>query len=309
MALCVVVMPAFLQAARITKVKGRNFIALEKNGTPWKIDEPVCAMREGREIGCGKVVKVKGLSALVQLQNLDDESNPVRSGDEANRTDLDILSTDHEKPKVATPSGQSSEVGIHGGLSLDHLTNIPASIGSGINLTSTGNRTSVIFGVDRKYRLSEFLSLEGEFNYVRRGTTINATVSGTSAVETINTDYLEVPLMLRGDFDLGVLRPFLLFGPSFASALNRSIAATDINNGQSVSQDASNAIRGFEVGLYAGGGVAFALGERISLNLSARYYYGLTDIDAGGSGIHHRGIVVLGGVTWKLGRPKFELAN
>jgi hypothetical protein len=77
-----------LQAAQVFKANGAMFIAVDKNGPGWKLDDAVCVFRGGAQLACGKVTKVKGNSALVRITR-QEGSALVRAGDEVRHSAAD----------------------------------------------------------------------------------------------------------------------------------------------------------------------------------------------------------------------------
>jgi hypothetical protein len=193
-----------------------------------------------------------------------------------------------------------SEYGFYGGLSSDRPTNIPTSLGGSISGVSGAATRGAMLGFERKKELTPFLYFQNEINYVQRGLSLNANVAGTPVSETIHTDYLEVPLLLRAQANIGFLHPYLIFGPSVGVAVNRSVGATNGATGESLSIDASSAVNPFDAGLNGGAGIELKLGDSVGLEVEGRYYYGLTDIDPARSGVFHRGAEMRAGITWRF---------
>lgn len=165
-----------------------------------------------------------------------------------------------------------------------------------------GTRTALVAGAFGTFRFSPHLGFQPEVLYSQKGAqgdVIDEELGNT--VVTLKIDYLEVPLLLRGEFPGGSrIRPFLLAGPAFAFKMGCKVEGK--NSGASISIDCDQlseesngeaGFKSFDVGAMVGGGLDFALG-RETLSLGARYTHGLVSI-AKGSSTNNRVIsIVLG---------------
>ncbi len=301
----------------ITKTQ-RLLLAAGNLGDPWRQGEPVCAIHAGKTAACGKVIKSKGQGAIVQIDKVTDSRVAIQAGDEIRRMTRGLTS---EAPQSGTvpstlssaPAGEAgsqktsasqsspssasqrfNEYGVHGGLSVASLANLPSTIpesGYTLLVNSYQQTNGLFVGFDFKYALNSALSFQTELNFVERGTSFSGSVLGQTYQSVLNLHYLEIPFMLRADLDLRILRPFLLLGPNLAF----SMVPTSVTTISGTTTDvAMSGLNTFDFGFYGGGGIAIPLG-RLSINLQSRYYYGITNVFQ--SGGKNRDIAFLVGLS------------
>ncbi len=102
---------------------------------------------------------------------------------------------------------------------------------------------------------------------------------------TLYANYLQLPLMIRGEFDLGQSN-FFLFGklgggPAYMVKGSRKV--TFIDQGvEEETQDIDFAeeenLNRLDVGAYGGAGIGFRLGKG-AIQIASNYYYGFLDVD------------------------------
>ncbi len=179
-------------------------------------------------------------------------------------------------------------VGAHGGASFSNQIFSNGFGISGVTAPTNNMRTGFFGGAYLRLPVFFFLSLQPELNYVQRG------FVGASAgvgLFTTQLDYVELPVLLRAEVDLGPVQPYAVAGPSFALAVNRAISGSAI--GTVANGDISSLVREFELGLYFGAGLEFPLGDVLALSIEGRYYRGLTDTSVSGLGEYNTGFLAL----------------
>ena len=107
------------------------------------------------------------------------------------------------------------------------------------------------------------MAFQLEALYAMKGASLR---TGAGSSPSVGLDYVEIPLMLRGDVRLsGKMRPFAYSGP----ALSLKVLERD--------DPATGEFKAVDVGWVFGGGLAFAAGHR-AITMGARYELGLRNI-------------------------------
>lgn len=122
--------------------------------------------------------------------------------------------------------------------------------------------------------------------------------------ETLKIEYIAVPILLHLPLTYGSsFAPYLIAGPEFAFDIGceftDATGETDCD-----SQDMPDGPldrESIDIGLSAGGGLAFAMGPG-ALLLEGRYTWGLTDLTADATEMKNRSAYVLAGYSIPLGR-------
>lgn len=165
-----------------------------------------------------------------------------------------------------------------------------------VNLESSDNiepdnRTALAIGLFTNFQANEFLSLQITPMYIQKG-------SGGNDLQfsEFSADYFEIPVLARGNFDLGTLKPYVLLGPSVGFQLSSEFTS----NGETVSEDLSK----LDFSLQFGGGLELEL-EGLSLFGQLTYAYGLSDLNNDGNlefvdKMYTRGIAIFVGVSVPL---------
>ena len=159
---------------------------------------------------------------------------------------------------------------------------IPITLVGGLNLASTtatgaSQATGVLFGVGTEFSLGPLVKLQPELLFQMQG--------ATSPGGSINANYLNVPVFVRYDIDLGPatpVKPVLLAGPNLMLRVSCSIT---VNSGTAptCAQASPNGKdpATLDFGLTFGGGLEFKAGGK-TLGVGLRYMFGLTDVFTGG---------------------------
>ena len=145
-------------------------------------------------------------------------------------------------------------------------------------------RTGLVAGVYLKLPLGTVLSVQPELLYSMKGA---AAGSGDDAAA-LNTDYFELPVLLRADLPTGTaVRPYLFVGPTFSlrtrceleadgGGFQASVDCDDLAAEQP--QEDTPEFKKFDLGVALGGGVTVGMGTASALNFGVRYTHGTSSI-------------------------------
>lgn len=169
-----------------------------------------------------------------------------------------------------------------------------------VNLESSENigtdtRSALAIGLFTNFQANEFLSLQITPMYIQKG----AKGSDLSFSE-FTADYFEVPILARGNFDLGIIKPYILLGPSIGFQLNSAVTSDGT--------DISDKLSSMDYSIQFGGGLEFEF-EGMSLFGQFTYAYGLSDLNNDGNiefidKMYTRGIALFAGVSIPFGKDK-----
>ncbi|HSJ09172.1 MAG TPA: porin family protein [Longimicrobiales bacterium] len=144
------------------------------------------------------------------------------------------------------------------------------------------------------------IGIQPELMFMGKGYAIND-VSGDDDLE-LKLDYVEIPVLVHLPLSMGTtFSPYVFGGPAFAFEIN-----CEATNG-SVSFDCDEDGTGIDrkktdIGLTAGGGLAFAMGPG-ALLVEGRYTFGMTNINQSGLGeLKNRSAFIAAGYSIPLGR-------
>jgi hypothetical protein len=115
----------------------------------------------------------------------------------------------------------------------------------------------------------------------------------------LRLSYLEMPVLLVVAFRSSAPGAYVVAGPT-AGYLMSGTQQSDRGGG---AQDATMLLRRWDAGLEVGGGVDLSAGRAVAF-LEARYGFGLVNVYSfsGDATSHNRGLRVLGGVSYRIGR-------
>jgi hypothetical protein len=157
----------------------------------------------------------------------------------------------------------------------------------GEGLGPTSNRHGFIGGVVLATPFASNFSTQLEALYSMKG--MKSLSSNSANYAMFKLDYIEIPLMLRGDAPVSMpVKPFAFTGPAFDFQVSCGSDVVAAGNSTSASCDdiesssSSLKFRSFDVGWVVGGGLGFdARGRKISV--STRYEIGLRGITTVGA--------------------------
>ncbi|MDR1730264.1 MAG: PorT family protein [Prevotellaceae bacterium] len=162
-----------------------------------------------------------------------------------------------------TVQARSNNFGIKGGINFSDQS-IKFN-GSGINTSSyTGFHAGIFYKLD----LPLFLGIQAEVLYSQKGSHYS---SGNSRIKN-HFDYLDIPVYLRWNLALPLVKPYAGIGPYFAFPLNKEVTGTD-----SFSDWEKSGYNNSDVGIGATLGVEMF--DRLQVSLS--YQWGLKNIYGG----------------------------
>ena len=161
--------------------------------------------------------------------------------------------------------------------------------------TSFAGGGFVRFGIGR-------LGIQPEILSVRKGAEFD---DDGGSDEALKIEYVAVPVLLHLPLTYGAsFAPYIIAGPEFAFDIGCELT-TDIGDFDCDNDDFPDgplARKSIDIGLSAGGGLAFAMGPG-ALLLEGRYTWGLTNIsEADASEIKNRAAYFLAGYSIPLGR-------
>ena len=178
-------------------------------------------------------------------------------------------------------------LGVRGGL-------INTSLHFSKNNTGTifDDRIGLIGGLLGEIRINEGFAIQPELNYVQRNwkNTAVFTLPFITKIETTTktqVQYVEVPLLLKGGFNLGPVRLDVLAGPSFSLAVKGkddiAVTTTNLFNNTSTTttntqeHDLEQDYKKSDINAQAGAALSFQLGGS-RFFVDGRYIYGLTNL-------------------------------
>lgn len=182
-----------------------------------------------------------------------------------------------------------SEVDL-GGMLGANFANV--NLESSENITHE-NRSALAIGLFTNFHANDFLSLQVTPMYIQKGGHGDNLKFGE-----FTADYFEIPVLARGNFNLGALNPYVLLGPSVGFRLNSTVTSDDA--------DISDKLSSMDFSLQFGGGLELKL-ESISLFTQFTYAYGMTDLNGDGNiefinKLYTRGIAIFAGISVPLGK-------
>lgn len=155
------------------------------------------------------------------------------------------------------------------------------------------NRSAIAIGLFTNFHANDFLSLQVTPMYIQKGGH-----GDNLKFSEFTADYFEIPVLARGNFNLGALNPYVLLGPSLGFRLNSTVTSDGA--------DISDKLSSMDFSLQFGGGLELKL-ESISLFSQFTYAYGMTDLNGDGNiefinKLYTRGIAIFAGISVPLGK-------
>jgi opacity protein-like surface antigen len=177
------------------------------------------------------------------------------------------------------------------------------SVPSGETSPNLDTRTRPTFGMYFEHRILSNLSVRPELNYVQRG--FSNTPQGANATTIdIAANYLELPVMAKGQIELGSFTPYALTGPFIGLLTGKGLTTT---NSKGISNDVSidNLVNTFNFGWNFGAGSSYAITRTIKADLGARYSMAFTNALAnsqtnGNTSVKLNSVQVLAGLGFEM---------
>lgn len=162
------------------------------------------------------------------------------------------------------------------------------------NSSSAGTleKTSYAGGASLEYQTMDRFSLQAELNYMNKGWR----GAGAPVGNEVSLKYFEVPLFFKAKFPWNNLVPSVMAGPWIAYLHS----ATDNTLGMSL--DTTSTTKRFEYGVYVGAGLDLALSNKIEMGISARYGWGLSDVNEFSlqESVYNRALQLLASLRFRL---------
>lgn len=194
------------------------------------------------------------------------------------------------KPSFGIKAGLSSS-----GLQGDAVKSLGSLIDLSNGMITTGNRNGYFAGGYVGIPMGKNISIEPGLYYTQKGYELRGALNikglaflGANAKSQLQSQYLDIPLLLKADF--GGLQLFA--GPQFSYLMNANLHSTAGALGFNIlnnNTDATGQFNRWDAGVTGGAGYQFTNG----LNLSASYDYGLSKIDVNKNlNAYNRGVKV-----------------
>lgn len=205
-------------------------------------------------------------------------------------------STVHRSHVKHETSRDEDFLGFQFGPSIGTVTQ---SVAAGGTVNPTNTRTRPMFGAYYEHKFIPYFSLRAGLDYDQRGWSSSNNQAG-AALRTVDVaaNYIELPILAKGQYSFGVVTPFVMTGPfaGLAVGSGQVISANGVDN----PQDISNLINSFEFGWDFGTGAAFQVASHIQLEAGMRYSLGVTNLlanAAAGTGDKLNSLEFLVGMT------------
>ena len=200
---------------------------------------------------------------------------------------------------VAIPARAEVRVGVLAGANVAKLQSSEED--PDVTLSS---KTFLAAGLVVDVGLTKRVSLVLEPMYIQKGGKLELrNFFGEDVAASLRFSYIELPVLLKVSKSTGRVRPYLLLGPSVG--YRTSVKTKDEVTGEEESPDDANEIfEKWDFGVGAGGGLSFNVG-RSTVFAEGRYTWGLARVNKDeddDASIKHRGVQVLVGFTFPLGR-------
>jgi hypothetical protein len=193
---------------------------------------------------------------------------------------------------IAAPLQAQTTLGVKGGI---NIANVDTNISDISDLADS--KTGFVGGGFATFGLGSLFALQPELLYSQKG--FMAEEGGQTAELGLN--YFEIPVLLKAQFKLAMLRPAIYAGPvlSFETGCTFSFdgASEDCDAGDDFSNRKQN-----EWGAVFGANLDFFLGS-LTLILDARYQLGLTnlaDVPEGDDEVKNNVWQIMAGLGWTL---------
>jgi opacity protein-like surface antigen len=166
---------------------------------------------------------------------------------------------------VYSQRGLEIKLGPEAGINIANFSGTPDP--------NTNTRTGLIFGANLELGFSKNFSVQPGLRFIMKG----ASSSSAAGTVTDKLNYLEIPVLLKVNFPLTEVLPYLIAGPVLGINMSASEDQTP-TGGTTTTVDVSNSISGTDFNLLVGGGVGFRLTKRIDLFAQFAYAFGLSNI-------------------------------
>ena len=172
---------------------------------------------------------------------------------------------------------------VKGGLNLANTSTTDDSGVFGDEFFDTDNRTTFHLGLMADFPLGNILSFQPGLIYQNRGNQSETTISflgqSFTSSSTLRLTYLDVPLTLKANFELGELNTYVYGGGYLGFALTGEAEIESIENGETVTETSDiefgedNSFSRLDYGALVGAGI-----EMNSIFIELSYSLGLANI-------------------------------
>lgn len=170
------------------------------------------------------------------------------------------------------------ELGFRAGLNMSEAADLRATNG---DLIEAAQLNGVNAGVFANFQLGSIVALQPEVTFSQKG--FSASWDSSDSSSTLNTSYLDMPVMIEAGFALGnKFRIFANAGPNVSYLIKAEEEFYNAMNGETTTTEYNFDIESLEridVGVNFGGGISFRT-NRWKYTLDARYNMGLKEIMA-----------------------------
>ncbi len=143
----------------------------------------------------------------------------------------------------------------------------------GEDAQSTDNKTGYSAGVFLQIPTeSGIFTLQPELVFTRKGATNNI----GSVSESIELDYLDIPVLAKIGLPIGSLKPNIFAGPYASLKVREQYQVTEELTGATFTEE--DQIRSWDYGAVFGGGLDFSAGNSV-ITVDARYNVGLAQLE------------------------------
>ena len=175
---------------------------------------------------------------------------------------------------IAAPLQAQTTLGVKGGINVANVnTDVPE-----FELLGTSSKTGFVGGAYANLGLGGLFAIQPELLYSQKG--FKAEETGIEAQFKVN--YFEIPLLLKAQFPMEMIRPAIYAGPvvSFETSCKLGLAEGGISAEVDCDSDEAGVDerKKTDVGAVFGGNLDLFVGSLV-LTLDARYQLGLTNLD------------------------------
>ncbi len=168
---------------------------------------------------------------------------------------------------IAAPLQAQTTLGVKGGINVANISYDVADFPDVID-----SKTGFVGGAFATFGLGSLFAVQPELLYSQKG--FEASEGGLSAQ--LGTNYIEIPVLLKAQFQLAMLRPAIYAGPVLSLETGCTVSISDVSvdcNDDDGFVDRKTS----EWGAAFGANLDFFLGP-VTLILDARYQLGLTNL-------------------------------
>jgi hypothetical protein len=166
---------------------------------------------------------------------------------------------------TTTNSQIKLKIGPEAGICIANFTGTPDP--------TSNSRTGLIFGANLEIGISKYISIQPGLRFVMKGA--STTVTGGTFTDKLN--YLEIPALLKVNFALTEVNPYVFAGPVLGVMLSANEDQTP-TGGTTTTSDISSLLSGTDFDIMFGAGVGFKIAPKIELYGQFGYSLGLSNI-------------------------------